>query len=110
MKWKRLMLRLFIMVGMMYPAAHYAEGADTSENVRRAMEELWRRGNCLGCVERDAKKVAQAPTDIGDVKIVSGRVLSGSNRVRCYLVGEENIWLGTDMTSCIRSAWLKRSC
>ena len=105
MKWKcfiylcrhcRQAIILFMLVVSVYPTAANAEEGVVSKNAQRAMDELWRRGSCLGCVQSDAKKAVKAPAEIGDVKIIKGRLFGGLNPVRCYLIGKNNIWLGTD--------------
>ncbi|MDD4889889.1 MAG: hypothetical protein PHU85_08145, partial [Phycisphaerae bacterium] len=67
--------------------------------IKAQMDELWRRAVCqLSDVHEPAEKQAAVPKDIGNVPVVTPRVIDGKGRLLCYAIDGPIIWAADDPT------------
>lgn len=68
-----------------------------SAKTKAAMDELWRRGNCLlSSVLKPAAKEAALPRDLGDTPVLRPRLRSADGRLLCYAADKETLWAADD--------------
>lgn len=68
-----------------------------SAKSRAAMDELWRRGNCLlSSVLKPAAKEAVLPRDLGDTPVLRPRLRSADGKLLCYATAGATLWAADD--------------
>lgn len=75
----------------------YAQGDSPPPQVKRAMDELWRRGHCLlSSVLVPAGKESAVPKDIGETPVLNPRTFSRKGKLLCYAVDGQTLWAAAD--------------
>jgi len=68
-----------------------------SAKTKAAMNELWRRGNCLlSSVLKPAAKEASMPRDLRDTPVLRPRLRSADGRLLCYATDGATLWAADD--------------
>ncbi len=91
------MKRWMILSLLFLTSAVSAQQGDPPPEVKAAMRELWRRGNCLlSSVHEPAGKQSAVPRDVGDTPVFAPRVLARQGRLLCYAADGETLWAADD--------------
>jgi len=70
---------------------------DAPPEIRRAMQEMWRRGSCLlSSVYKPAEREAALPNDLGGTPVLRPPVLRRQGRLFCYATDGRTIWAADD--------------
>lgn len=91
-------LDVAVLVGVTALAAA-GEPSQPSPEAKAAMQELWRRGECLlSSVYQPAERAAAVPKDLGGLPALEPRVYANKGALLCYAVDGRTLWAADDQT------------
>ena len=85
------------LVALLASAAATAAAQEQTPAVKKAMQEMWRRGTCLlSSVYNPAAKEAAVPGDVKDTPVVEPRVRARRGELTCYAIDGTTLWAADD--------------